>query len=111
MDTRSHWEHVYKTKPPDAVSWYRPHLDRSLRLIESASPGRNASIIDVGGGESTLVDDLLKRGYDNLMILDVSQTALDVTKARLAETGERVHWLCADITQADLPAHAFRRMA
>jgi 2-polyprenyl-3-methyl-5-hydroxy-6-metoxy-1,4-benzoquinol methylase len=107
MDTRSHWENLYRTKTPDAVSWYRPHLDRSLRLIESASPDRNASIIDVGGGESTLVDDLLAHGYHNLTILDVSQTALDVTKARLGETGERVHWLCADITQADLPAHAF----
>ena len=107
MDTRSYWEHVYKTKPFDAMSWYRPHLDRSLRLIESASPDRNASIIDVGGGESTLVDDLLKRGYQNLTILDVSQAALDVTRARLGETGERVHWLCADITQVDLPAHAF----
>lgn len=107
MDTRSHWEHVYKTKPPDAVSWYRPHLDRSLRLIESASSDRNAAIIDVGGGESTLVDDLLKRGYHNLTILDVSQTALDVTRIRLGEAGERICWICADVTKVDLPAHAF----
>jgi len=83
MDVGSHWETVYKTKAPDAVSWYRRHLERSLALIDTASPDRAASIIDVGGGESTLVDDLLARGYYNLTILDVSQTALDVTRARL----------------------------
>lgn len=107
MDVRSHWETVYRTKAPEAVSWYRPHLDRSLGLIESVSPDRAASIIDVGGGESTLVDDLLERGYDKLTILDVSETALNVTRARLREAGQRIHWLCADITQADLPAHSF----
>ena len=61
MDAASHWEKVYRTKAPDAVSWYRPHLDRSLALIESAAADRTVSIIDVGGGESTLVDDLLAR--------------------------------------------------
>ena len=107
MDAKSHWEKVYGTKAPDAVSWYAPHLARSLALIESASPDRLASIIDIGGGESTLVDDLLAHGYHNLTILDVSQTALDITKARLGEAGERIHWACADVTQADLPAHSF----
>ena len=107
MDAGSHWENIYRTKAPDAVSWYRSHLDRSLELIESAAPGRSARIIDIGGGESTLVDDLLARGYDNLTILDVSQTALDVTRARLGEAGKQVAWICADVTQADLPARAY----
>jgi SAM-dependent methyltransferase len=107
MDAGSHWEKIYRTKAPDAVSWYRRHLDRSLALIESASPARTACIIDIGGGESTLVDDLLARGYHSLTILDVSQTALDITKARLGEPGKRIHWICADVTQADLSAHAF----
>lgn len=107
MDAGAHWEKVYKTKAPDAVSWYRAHLDRSLELIEFASPDRTASIIDVGGGESTLVDDLLARGYYNLTILDVSQTALDVTRARIGEAGNRIQWICADVTQADLPNHSF----
>ncbi len=107
MDAGSHWESIYRTKAPDAVSWYRSHLDRSLELIESAAPGRSASIIDVGGGESTLVDDLLARGYNNLTILDVSQTALDVTRARLGEAGKQVAWICADVTQADLPARTY----
>ena len=107
MDAGSHWEKIYRTKARDAVSWYRSHLDRSLALIESASLDRAAGIIDIGGGESTLVDDLLARGYHDLTILDISQTALDVTKARLGEPGKSIHWICADVTQADLPAHAF----
>jgi SAM-dependent methyltransferase len=107
MDAGSRWEKIYRTKASDAVSWYRSHLDRSLALIESASPDSTTCIIDIGGGESTLVDDLLARGYHNVTILDVSRTALDVTKARLGEAGERVHWICADVTQADLPVHSF----
>lgn len=78
MDSKAHWEKVYRTKEPEEVSWYRPHLDVSLQLIEEASPDRDASIIDVGGGEATLVDDLLARGYNNISVLDVSSTALAV---------------------------------
>ncbi len=107
MDVSSHWEKIYRTKAPNAVSWYRSHLDRSLELIESASLDFAAAIIDVGGGESTLVDDLLAGGYYNLTVLDVSQTALDVTRERLGEPGKGVKWICADVTQADLPAHGF----
>jgi hypothetical protein len=59
MDTKRHWENVYTTKAPDAVSWYRRHLETSLALIERTTDAREASIIDVGGEESTLVDDLL----------------------------------------------------
>ena len=61
-NAKTHWENVYTTKAPDQVSWYRPHLEMSLSLIERAAAGVSASIIDVGGGESTLVDDLLVRG-------------------------------------------------
>jgi hypothetical protein len=80
MDTKTHWEKVYTTKRAEAVSWYRAHLETSLTLIGQAAGARSAAIIDVGGGESTLVDDLLLRGYKNLTVLDVSQTAIDVTK-------------------------------
>jgi 2-polyprenyl-3-methyl-5-hydroxy-6-metoxy-1,4-benzoquinol methylase len=107
MDTRTHWEKIYRTKGPEAVSWYRPHLERSLALIERAAGGTSASIIDVGGGESTLVDDLLARGYQNLSVLDVSQTAIDVTKKRLGATAEQVHWMVADITTVQLEPLAF----
>ncbi len=107
MDTTSHWEKIYKTKTPDAVSWYRPHLETSLALIERAASGKSASIIDVGGGESTLVDDLLVRGYDNLTVFDVSQTAVDVTKKRLGLSAEQIHWIVADITEAHLESGAY----
>src|SRR5260370_8136490 len=102
MDTKTHWKKVYLTKAPEAVSWYRPHLETSLALIERAATGFSASIIDVGGGESTLVDDLLARGYENITVLDVSQTAIDVTKNRLGLAAKQVHWLVADVTDAQL---------
>jgi SAM-dependent methyltransferase len=107
MDTRTHWDRIYRTKTPEAVSWYRPHLETSLGLIERAASGYSSSIIDVGGGESTLVDDLLARGYDNITVLDVSQTAVDVTKKRLGLAAERIHWLVADVTEAHLPPSTY----
>jgi SAM-dependent methyltransferase len=107
MRTRNYWEKIYKTKTAEAVSWYRPHLETSLRLIERAASGPSSSIIDVGGGESTLVDDLLARGYENLTVLDVSQTALDVTKKRLGMIADRVHLLVANITEVHLEACAY----
>jgi 2-polyprenyl-3-methyl-5-hydroxy-6-metoxy-1,4-benzoquinol methylase len=107
MDEHAHWENIYRQKAPDAVSWYRRHLERSLALIERAATDRNASIIDVGGGESTLVDDLLARGFKNVAVLDISQTAIDVTKKRLGAAADRVRWLAADITQTLLEPGAY----
>jgi len=107
MDTQSHWERVYGTKAPTEVSWFRPHLETSLALIERAAGDRSASIIDVGGGESTLVDDLIGRGYQNVTVLDISRTAIEHSRKRLGSAAEQVTWLVADITQAALPAHAF----
>jgi SAM-dependent methyltransferase len=102
MNAKTHWEKVYATKAPEAVSWYRSHLETSLALIERAAVGYSASVIDVGGGESTLVDDLLARGDENVTVLDVSQAAIDVTKKRLRSAAGQVHWLVADITEAPL---------
>ena len=107
MDVRRHWEKIYTTKAPNQVSWYRPHLEASLALILRAAKVRTASIIDVGGGESTLVDDLLDHGFQNITVLDVSQAAIDVNKTRLGERASQVCWLCADVTQADLKPGAY----
>jgi 2-polyprenyl-3-methyl-5-hydroxy-6-metoxy-1,4-benzoquinol methylase len=107
MGDKNHWDSVYRSKAPDAVSWYRPHLERSLALIERAAPDRSAAIIDVGGGESTLVDDLLASGYRNLSVLDISPTAIDVARARVGEPGRGVTWLAADVTAAALPAQCY----
>jgi SAM-dependent methyltransferase len=107
VDAKTHWDKVYTTKAPDAVSWYRTHLETSLALIERAVPARSASIIDVGGGESTLVDDLLLRGYKNTTVLDISQAAIDVTRNRLGPAAEQVLWLVADITAVELEPRAY----
>ena len=102
MDAQAHWERIYIQKAPNEVSWYRPHLETSLAFIEQAVPERSASIIDVGAGESTLVDDLLARGYTNTTILDISQTAIDANRKRLGAAAELVRWLVADITKVEL---------
>ncbi|PYU02111.1 MAG: SAM-dependent methyltransferase [Acidobacteria bacterium] len=107
MDTRTHWEKIYTTKAPDQVSWYRPHLETSIDLIERSISDRSAPIIDIGGGESTLVDDLLARGFQNVTVLDVSQVAIDATKQRLGQVAGRVHWVTADITRVQLHPAAY----
>ena len=102
MNTQEHWDQIYRTKAPDQVSWYSPHLRASLELIERASVSRTAAIVDIGGGESTLVDDLLARGYQDITVLDLSQAAIDANKERLGRKAERIHWLAADITKIEL---------
>lgn len=106
-DTKTHWDTVYRTKAPDAVSWYRPHLERSLALIKRATPDLSASIIDIGGGESTLVDDLLTGGYRAITVLDISPAAIEVAKKRLGGLAQHVTWLAADITETNLPKEQY----
>lgn len=101
---QSHWNGIYSAKKPSETSWFRPHLDRSLALIEQANGDRNTPILDVGGGESTLADDLLAAGYRDVSVLDISQEALDHTKARLGPASENVTCLCSNILDANLPA-------
>ena len=107
MDVKTHWERIYTTKAPDQVSWYRPHLETSLALVKRAAGDRTASIIDIGAGESTLVDDLLEQGFQNITVLDVSQAAIDVNKTRLGERAKPVHWIVADITHAELEQRVY----
>ena len=107
MDRQRHWDKVYQTKQPTEVSWYRPHLEISLQLIEGAAANRAAHIIDVGAGESTLVDDLLDRGYWNLYAMDLSSTALDVAKARLRARATKVNWLRGDVRTFAFARHQY----
>jgi len=104
---KTHWEKIYQKKAPESVSWYRAHLETSLELITKTASARSPAIIDVGGGESTLVDDLLARGYRNVSVLDVSGTALEVTKRRLRGLAENVCWIAGDITTIELEADSF----
>ncbi len=107
MSGKKHWEKVYGSKAATNVSWYAPHLERSLELIERSAPDRRARIIDVGGGASTLVDDLLERGFEAVTVLDVSERALAVARGRMGDRAEEVHWMCRDITRVDLPEGTF----
>jgi 2-polyprenyl-3-methyl-5-hydroxy-6-metoxy-1,4-benzoquinol methylase len=107
MNVAAHWDNVFQTKAPDQLSWHRPHLDLSLGLIQRFAPRRSASIIDVGAGESTLVDDMLALGYEGLTVLDVSRTAIEETKARLKKSADRVRWLVGDVTEVSLPSEPF----
>jgi SAM-dependent methyltransferase len=107
MKPKEHWDRVYATKPPSKVSWYQPHAERSMRLIQGTRVPRTAAIIDVGGGASTLVDDLLDQGYTALTVLDVSAAALAAARARLGARKSSVTWLESDITEARLPVHGY----
>ena len=107
MQSKDHWEKVYTTKPADAVSWFQEHAENSLRLIQETGVATNATIIDIGGGASTLVDDLLAKGYSNLSVLDLSAAAMLVAQKRLGAQAKQVKWLEADITKIELPVHAF----
>jgi SAM-dependent methyltransferase len=103
----SHWNRAYAEKPIGRLGWYRPRLERSLAWIESLQLPKAAAIVDIGGGASSLVDDLLEAGYCDITVLDVSATALEHAKARLGERAEAVRWLVADVTTAELPADAY----
>ena len=107
MQSKDHWEKIYSTKAANAVSWFQPHADFSVGLIKATGVSRDASIIDVGGGASTLVDDLLANGYTNLSVLDLSAAALAAARNRLGAKASNVRWIEADITKAGLPDHQF----
>ncbi len=98
MSNNEHWEAVYASKLPSSVSWYRPRLERSLAWIEQCAPDREAPILDVGGGASTLVDALLELGYTNIAVADLSSHALTHARERLGERSESVRWIVGDVT-------------
>lgn len=103
MKRKAHWEDVYRTKAPEEVSWFQPHSERSLDLVRDFAPDHRAAIIDVGGGASTLVDDLMSEGFDNLTVLDLSGAALTEARQRLGALAAGVHWIEADALEVRLP--------
>lgn len=102
-----HWQNVYLTRSADDVSWYRPRLDVSLELLSAAGLSVSSRVIDVGGGASTLVDDLLARGILHVTVLDVSARALEITRERLGAASRRVDWRVSDILESELPPANF----
>ncbi|RYF67334.1 MAG: class I SAM-dependent methyltransferase, partial [Cytophagaceae bacterium] len=97
--SKKHWETVYETKTPDQVSWTQEIPKTSLDFIRSFDLDKTANIIDIGGGDSTLVDWLLAEGYTNITVLDISETALDKAKKRLGHKAETINWVVSDVTE------------
>ena len=97
-DRKKHWERIYQDKSPLEVSWYQQKPSLSLQLIKNTGVDSNAAIIDIGGGASTLVDNLNEYGYTNISVLDISSNALTHAQRRLGSHGERIKWIVADIT-------------
>lgn len=106
MNPKSHWENVYQTKSPTDVSWYQTCPSLSLKLIEATKIGKGEGIIDMGGGASVLVDCLLSDGYEKVAVLDISASALQHAKARLAQRASGVEWYEADV-MTFRPPHRF----
>lgn len=100
MDRKEHWETVYATKGVDEVSWYQAEPLVSLDLIETACP-QHERVVDIGGGASVLVDRLLDQGFKTVAVLDISEAALERSKARLRDRARRVQWILADVTTVE----------
>ena len=103
METKTHWENVYETKDSTEVSWFQEHPEVSLQFIEPSNVDKSGQIIDIGGGASTLADNLLARNYHNITVLDISSVALQLARERIGSQSEVINWLVADITQVQLP--------
>lgn len=107
MAKRDHWNAVYDKKGSETVSWYRPHLDLSLEFIERSRVPLDAAILDVGGGASTLVDDLVSHGFTRVSVLDLSASAIDIARERLGPRADGVRWIVGDVTQVALEPGAY----
>lgn len=107
MQSKTHWETIYKTKNATQVSWFQESPQLSLEFIQKTKVNKAGQIIDVGGGASRLVDYLLANDYHNLTVLDISTAALEVAQQRLGLRAALVTWLQADITQIELPSNFY----
>jgi len=96
---QTHWENVYGTKGEKEVSWFQDSPTISLDLIDATGVAKGASILDIGGGASRLVDALLEQGFESLTVLDLSEKALATTRARLGRKAANVRWIVADVTK------------
>lgn len=100
---QAHWQAAYSSKSERAVSWYQDEPQPSLDLVSRVAPDHTAPIIDIGGGASPLVDRLLALGFQNVTVLDLSETALAKAKARLGSQATSAHWVVADATEWSPP--------
>lgn len=102
MNLKAHWENVYTAKKSDEVSWYQQQPETSLSFFKELNIPKDAAIIDVGGGDSTLVDFLLQEGYTDITVLDISEKALEKSALRLGEKAKVVNWIVADVNSFEL---------
>jgi 2-polyprenyl-3-methyl-5-hydroxy-6-metoxy-1,4-benzoquinol methylase len=107
MNHKDHWQQVYSKRETENLGWYKPHLATSLSWIKALNLALEDPIIDIGGGASTLVDDLLEMGYRSISVLDISENAIATARLRLAKKADQVTWLEGDITSIDLPAGGY----
>ncbi|MBX2930949.1 MAG: class I SAM-dependent methyltransferase [Chitinophagaceae bacterium] len=98
FDRKKHWENIYQTKQLNEVSWYQPKPQTSINIIEQFNLPKTANIIDIGGGDSFLIDYLLNNGYQNIAVLDIAETAIEKAKKRLGTKATKATWLVTDIT-------------
>ncbi|MEO5945433.1 MAG: class I SAM-dependent methyltransferase [Chitinophagaceae bacterium] len=98
-NTKQHWENVFATKQETEVSWFQPYPKTSIEFLELFQLPLTANIIDIGGGDSHLVDALLNKGYQNIWVLDISSIGLERAKLRLGEKAKQVHWVVTDVTE------------
>ena len=96
---KNHWENVYHTKSSHEVSWYQSQPIISLQWIQESGISKEAAIIDIGGGDSVLVDHLLQLGYNNLTVLDISETAIQKSKSRLGDHAKKINWIVSDVLE------------
>ena len=97
IDKKQHWENIYQTKELTDVSWFQPKPETSLNFFEELAISSTAKIIDIGGGDSFLIDHLLLLGYIDITVLDISNSAIERAKKRLGSNAEKVKWIVSDI--------------
>jgi SAM-dependent methyltransferase len=107
MDRKAHWEKIYTTRSHKEVSWFAEHVNASLELIRESGVPKRGAFIDIGGGASTLVDDLLEEGWSDLTVLDISGAALEIARMRLGPLASSVRWLEEDLLASDLLGRRF----
>ena len=98
-DAKEHWENIYQIKKPDEMSWHQDKPNTSLDLIVEIDLDKSAEIIDVGAGDSKLVDNLIDLGFRNVTVLDISSSALEKSKKRLGEKVDSVKWVVSDLRE------------
>lgn len=96
--TKEHWENIFSTKAENEVSWFQPYPKTSVEFFELFNLPLDANIIDIGGGDSHLVDIFLQKGFKNIYVLDISENALERAKKRIGDKAGAVHWIVSDVT-------------